>query len=73
MSWSLTETVLQILSEEELVATEPDGGSAVKCGTMKTKDPIPIITAPDMNKYIIKIIYFQKFGITSLPYCWHHA
>lgn len=58
ISCSLTETVLQILSELEFVSIiELECGSAVKCGTMNTNDPTPIITAPAN-----KVIYLFIFG-----------
>lgn len=46
MSCSLTDTPRQILSELELAWMVGRCGSAMKCGTVNTTEPMPITTEP---------------------------
>ena len=46
MSCSLTDTPRQMLSELELARIVGRCGSAMKCGTVKTTDPMPITMEP---------------------------
>jgi hypothetical protein len=46
MSCSLTDTPRQILSELELARVDARCGSAMKCGTVNTMDPMPITMEP---------------------------
>lgn len=52
MSSSLNDTPRQMLSELLLCMLMPGFASPVKCGTIKTSEPIPMMTAPTKKKQI---------------------